>query len=420
LAWFGTGNRFGNVMPFLKSSYAIVSGFGPANSVNSSESLFGYVPPNQTFVFWWAALVVIVIGALAFAHTYKLNSRARIGILLATLVVVWLLFKEGFVRNDSSHNLIFFAAAPLLVTAFDLGRRFWGVLVAGLLALCVVTVVVAGGMPKLVYEPFTSARNFFHEATTLASARQRAHFIEGSRDFLRAWYGIPAPMLALMRGQTVDVAPEEQSVAWVYPEVHFDPLPIIQDYVAYTPFLDQLDRSYLASPEAPRFILRSPGAIDGRNPAFEPPATQLAIECRYREVMSTANWQLLQRSRNLCGPTRYLGTVTTEFNHWIPVPKARYDDSVVATFHLSLGYSWELQTIVFKPPELFMGYNYGQQDWRFVAATAPDLHVLHAASTLRYSRPFAPTSIARFRFFFGGSSGSHPAVEVSFYEIHLK
>jgi hypothetical protein len=224
-------------------------------------------------------------------------------------------------------------------------------------------------------------------------------------------------MLALMRGQTVDVSPLEQTAAWAYPEVHFDPLPVIQDYSAYTSSLDQLDRSYLTTAEAPRYILRTQGAPDGRNQAFEPPATQLAIECRYRQVMVTATWQLLKRGSNKCGPMRSLGTVTTGFNHWVAVPAAPSGDSVVATFHLSLGLSWTLQTVLFKPPNLFMEYNDDKQYWRFVAATAPDLHVLRTATTLGYSQPFVPVSVRSLRFFIRGRGGSLSGIRVAFYEI---
>lgn len=410
LAWFGTGNSFANLVPYAKSSVASVTGYGPAMSLDDPLGIVAHA-------YWWAAFVVIVIGAFAFAHGYKLAPRARIGIGLVTLVVVWFLFKEGFVRYDLSHALIFFAVAPLLLTAFEFGHRFWAVQLGGLLAVCIVTGMAAGGTLALIDRPWTSAQNLYHEATTLVSLGHRAEAIDTSREYLQAYYGVPGPMLALMRGQTVDVSPQEQTAAWAYPGVVFDPLPVIQDYAAYTSSLDQLDQSYLATPEAPRFILRNPGAIDGRNPAFEPPATQLAIECRYRQVMATTRWQLLERSSDRCGPMRSLGTVTTGFNHWVAVPAAPPGDLVVASFHLSLGPLWTLQAILFKPPDLFMGYNDGGQYWRFVAATAADLHVLRALSAVGHSPPFAPVTVKRFRFVMKGKSGSESGIRVSFYEI---
>ena len=114
---------------------------------------------------------------------------------------------------------------------------------------------------------------------------------------------------------------------------------------------------------------------------------------------------------------RSLGTVTTGFNHWVTVPTASPGDSVVATFHLPLGLWWTVQTVLYKPPNLLMGYNDGEQNWRFVAATALDLHVLHAASTLNYSEHFMPVSVTRFRFLINGGGATRSGIRVSFYEI---
>jgi hypothetical protein len=418
-AWFGTGNRFDDVVPFARSSAAIISGYGPAMSYDypyyhNPLGLF----PNRTFTYWWAGVVVMVIAAFALAHARRCALRGRIGIGLVTLVAVWMLFKEGFVRHDSGHDLIFFAVAPLSLAAFNLISRRWEFLVSGLLALCIVAAIVNGGIPPLAERPLTSAKNFVNEATDLVSPSRRTAMIEQSRHSLQAWYKVPEQMLALMRGQTVDVSPQEQSVVWAYPGIRFDPMPVIQDYSAYTSLLDNLDSNFLATTNSPRFILRqNEGGTDGRNPAFEPPATQLAIECRYRQVIATTEWQLLERGSDHCGPLRSLGTVSTGFNHWVAVPPVPPRHAVVATFQLSLGLAWTLQTIVFKPPNLFMGYNDSKNYWRFVAATAPDLHVLHGASSLGYSRPFAPVSVDRLRFFVHGRGESTSGIKITFYQI---
>jgi hypothetical protein len=418
LAWFATGNGFANTVPFARSSAAIISGYGPAMS---KDYPYGYLFPNRAFAYWWAAFVVIVIGGLVFAHGRTLARRARIGIGLMTLVVVWLLFKEGFVRHDASHDVIFFAAALLMVGAFDLGPRLWPPVVAGLIALCVATGIVAGGTPVLIHQPLASAQNFVHEATTLISPGRRTAAIDRSRRLLQKWYSVPSRMLDDMRGHTVDVAPQEQTAAWTYPGVHFDPLPVIQDYSAYTSSLDQLDRTYLATSNAPRFILRlNQPAIDGRNSAFEPPATQLAIECRYHQVMATTTWQLLERGSNRCGPTRFLGSATTGFNRWVTVPAAAPGDSIIGTFDLSLGLSWSVESAIFKPPNVLMGYNNVQEPWRFVAGTAPDPHVLRPASTLGYDAPFVPTAVGRLRFSDGDGGGGPTGIRVSFYEVPVE
>ena len=409
LSWFGTGNGFGNMVPFARSSTEVISGYSAAMSIED---------PSRRYAYWLAAIVAVLIGLFAVAHGRRLQRRSRIGIGVLALVVTWLLFKEGFVRHDY-HDLIFFAVAPLILVALTPGRRSWMV-VPGVLALTGMTAIVVGGTPSFLTRPDVAVRNFSSEAATLASTGRTAAVIDQSRRSLRYWYAIPNRMVVMMSGQTVDISPWEPTVAWAYPQLRFDPLPVITDYNAYTPWLDQLDTSYLASPDSPRFILRQNEAIDGRDPAFEPPNAQLAIECRYRQVAVDAAWQLLERGADRCGSLSSLGTVTTGFEHWVSVPRAPTGDAIVAKFQLAQGWWSGLQTILYKPPEVSINFSYGArtQSWRFVAATAPDLHVIQVASTLGYSSAFVPVAPGHLMFSIEGGSRSAAGVRVSFYGIH--
>lgn len=409
LCWFGTGNGFGNFIAFAKGSAAIISGYAPAMSLEV---------PNRLYTYALVPLVVVVVGGLVLAHTDRLPRKSTVGIGLVTVVILWVLFKEGFVRHDT-HDLIFFGAAPLVLVAFAPKRWSWAP-VMGVLVLTGVYLVAAIGSLPAAPRPDLAVRNFFDEATTLASPGRTASVIDQSRRSLQDTYALPNQMVALMRGQTVDVSPWEQAVVWAYPQIHFDPLPVIQDYSAYTPSLDQLDTSYLTSPDAPRFILRQPWlAIDGRNAAWEPPAAQLAIMCHYRQASGDAQWQLLEQGVNRCGPLRPLGTVTTGFRHWVVVPTAPAGDAIVARFQLSLGSLSSLESVIFKPPNVFMDYNKSYQDWRFVAPTAPDPHILVAASTLGYSRDFVPVSLSSLRFLIAGRNRTSSGVKVSFYRVQV-
>ena len=409
VCWFGTGNGLGNMVPFARGSAAIITGYASAQSLEIA---------TRSYTYGLALLVVVLVGVFSWAHSRGLPRRSSIGIGIVTLVTVWMLIKEGFVRHDG-HDLIFFAVAPLALAAFPPKRRPW-LVVPGVLVLIGVLLIAADGVVPLLPRPDVAVRSLGSEASTLASSHRAAVIIGQSRRSLRTTYALPSRMVAMMRGQTVDISPWEQNVAWAYPQIRFDPLPVIQDYSAYTSSLDQLDTSYVASSDAPRFILRQPVSSDGRDPAFEPPDAQLAIECRYHQVAGDATWQLLERGRYRCGPLRSLGVATTGFGHWLQVPTAPAGDAIVARFQLSVGRLSSLEAVVFKPASVNIQYNGNRKNsWRFVTATGSDLHVLRGASTLGYYSGFTPPLLSSIRFSITGRYPTPSGVRVSFYLIHV-
>jgi hypothetical protein len=230
-------------------------------------------------------------------------------------------------------------------------------------------------------------------------------------------YDIPADMVELTRGATVDIDPVEQTVAWAYPEMRWRPLPTIQDYTAYTPFLDRLDADLIRGPNAPRFILRhqlvsKPGGLVQN---FNPPETQIAIECYYHQVAANKVWQLLERGDNRCGPVQRLGTVDTVLGQPVAVPRAPRGDALVASFdlHTSL-WSHALETL-YKPPETWIEIN-GRR-YRFVSATAGEMHLLRPGASLGYDRAFNPLTISSFSVSIGGAARSRHAIAVTFYAM---
>jgi hypothetical protein len=95
----------------------------------------------------------------------------------------------------------------------------------------------------------------------------------------------------------------------------------------------------------------------------------------------------------------------------VPVPPA--GEMLLATFRLSLPFSWEVENAVFEAPALWLST--GSARLRLVPGTAGDLHVLRPASTLGFARRFVPRGIRSFEVT-GGPGGGDGAVVVSFYE----
>jgi hypothetical protein len=418
VGWFGTGNGLGNIAPFVQHAIPIATGYSAAMANSIQDSGNGYVK--------LLALVsmVLLIGITIWFCRGE-SRRIQIGVITIVAVTTWLLAKESFVRFDAQHSYIFFAALPIMVVALLAPKLNWPGLVIGMAIAVIMCVLAAGSIPSLALRPDTSARHFEQETQALASARKRAAIIKSAHSYMRAVYAIPPAMLRLMNGKTVDVAPWEQNVAWAYPALRFDPLPVPQDYSAYTASLDELDVRDLESSAAPEFILQQVRSlsVDGRLASMDPPTTQLEKECWYREVKASASWQLLKRGTNRCGRVQLVESVSTRSSQSIRVPTVDSHDDLVASFSLSVPISWALENVVLKPPLVCLSAtsagSKGPQSYRFVTGTAGDLHVVSAATTVDYSPPFVPTKLRTISL-----AECHPGtsfgVTVHFYKIPVR
>ena len=90
---------------------------------------------------------------------------------------------------------------------------------------------------------------------TLVSGSRRAKLINDGRFGMAIGYGLDPQMLADLRGHTVAIEPWEIGVAWAY-QLDWDPLPVFQNYQAYTSRLDEANAAEVESPTGPDRILR--------------------------------------------------------------------------------------------------------------------------------------------------------------------
>ena len=116
--------------------------------------------------------------------------------------------------------------------------------------------------------------------------------------------------LAQLQGHSVAVEPWEIGVAWAY-ELDWQPLPVFQNYTAYTPSLDRLNSAAVEDPDGPERILRDdtqvvvpefPGPdLDGRYPGWDPPEQARAVLCNFAPLYADELWQVLGRVPDRCG-----------------------------------------------------------------------------------------------------------------------
>ena len=403
--WFGTGNSLSNLATYLRSSYYEIAGYPQAMGVENSA----------VAQYWIAGLLFVIAAILALAPS-RLPRGPRLGTLGATALAMWILFREGFVRHDAPHDVTFASGAVVVVVALVASSP--GLRVTRLLAVLSTTglaYAMVGSAPWTTTTPSKSITSLAEEARTLGSATRSGGLDRSARDIMQQTYALPAAMLHDIAGHRTSIEPWEENIAWAYPQVRFDPLPVIQDYSSYTTYLDSLDAAYVGSPAAPRYILEQPpAAIDGRDPAFEPPLTRVAIECRYRQVQATSRWQLLKRSPDRCGALQMIGSVHMAPGEVVRVPRAAPSDMVLARFQLQLSAAWQLENLLFKPPAVMLRVD-GSNNYRFIPDTAGDLHILRPSTRLGYSPGYAPGTVSSLSISELGPGASPPSAKVTFY-----
>ena len=117
--------------------------------------------------------------------------------------------------------------------------------------------------------------------------------------------------------------------------------------------------------------------------------------CHYHQVEATTHWQLLAQVPNRCGLLVPLKTIYAAFGKRVDVPEAPPGAAVIASF-AGVGSSllYRLENVVLKARPVQMLTNDG--DFRFIAATADDLHLLRPPASLGYGAAYSPVAIRWF------------------------
>jgi len=300
--WVATSNS--NLLEYVHMSVAIVAGYSGAMS---------YEVGARVDEWYYAAIVLVCLAVCAFAVLHTIERRAQLCMTVAFLGYSWVALKEGYVRHDT-HDLEFFSF--MLVAFLALPWPKLGgpttLLACSLSLTTVLTWAAAGSVPSNLLDFSYDTHQLASSLSTVLSSSRLASTIAQARTSLQAGYHVPPSFLAEMRGQTVAIEPYENTVAWAYQDFTWDPEPVLQQYTAYEPVLDNLDARFLLSDEAPtRILVQPPGvyqAID-QDTYFNAPTADLDLLCRYVQIGATATWQLLARVPNRCGRLRLLGTV---------------------------------------------------------------------------------------------------------------
>lgn len=396
--WLLTGQSLGQVPDFLRNTYEIVSGFSESMVTTTDVE-----PWQVTAATIAAAATAVGLLAASTQASYR-DSRARwCGIALVGLAS-FTVFKEGVVRTDAGHLSLFFSTAAVICIAIPWGRarRWW--MVAALLAIVAMSWPVRPDNQGNRLDPVANVEHAADQLQILASTARREELVEFGKGALRATYDLEPETLAALRGHTVAIEPWEIGVAWAY-DLDWEPLPVIQNYSAYTAALDQLNAEALTAPDGPERLLREnvglvfpefpTRGLDGRFPGWDPPLQARTALCNFEIVHASARWQVLARSGDRCGPSRPLGTVGAEPGEEVEVPAPGPHEVIWAEVGgVEVGGFERLYTSLVHSRTRHAIVN-GERSYRLIPGTAANGLMLRSSNGIGSSGAFAQIPQAR-------------------------
>lgn len=397
--WLIMGQSLGEVPNFLRNTYEIVSGFSPS-MITSTD-----VPAWQvTAATAAAAATALALVAASSQGGYR-DARARWAGVALMALAAFTVFKEGVVRTDAGHLSLFFSTACVLWIAIPWTRARWHWAAAGIAAIVVMgwPVRPEGQMNNL--DPVANVRHAVDQARNLFSESRRRQIVDNGRGGLKATYALEPQTLAALRGHTVAVEPWEIAVAWAY-RLDWEPLPVIQNYSAYTARLDRLNSEALVAADGPERLLREnvgvvypefpTRTIDNRYPGWDPPEQARVALCNFKLIEATERWQVLARVPDRCGPARPLGAVEAEPGETVEVPAPGPREVVWARIGgVEVGGLERLTSLLAHPRTRHAVLNDGKRSYRLLPATAEDGLLLRGSEGIGGKGAFAQIPQAR-------------------------
>lgn len=310
---------------------------------------------------WQAPLYIACCLAFALVHWRYLTAAGRAGgILLAgSALLLFLSFKEGFVRHDL-HAL---TAAEMLAIAgwagLLLGRNDFlpGVALAIGLSGWVLIEFPMAGAPSVT-------ESYSEPALGLVTRLFHSQDLKSDYDDSLAAIRAISPLPALTG--TTDIYSFGQS-ALLASQLDWDPRPVLQSYSAYTPALLRADAAHLAGPSAPDNILYAVQPLDAKLPALDDGASWplLLTDYQFAGFAGHATTQfdgdggivaILTRRKD---PDHFtlqpVLTGMTKLGAAVPLPAS--PGLIWAEVTLKPSLAGKLLTLLYKPPELMIAYN---------------------------------------------------------------
>jgi hypothetical protein len=290
--WLMAGQSLTNLPAFFQTSLAITNGYSEAMAI-------GY---NLTEIKLAIGISLLIIGmttVFTWSKPIQLERGVISGLILLDLFLVW---KAGFVRHDS-HSIIFFSTTTVIpfLISIDTGRTavaqrifytlryltvvlaLGGLLFVGLAIDYTPRIFIGHWNQRLVdnYKMLTRLTQYKQDQDNFVVASKQQHDLPKIR--------------AQVGNATVDTFSYEQGVLLLN-GLNWQPRPVFQSYLAYTPSLLAINGNFFAQSRAPAFVIFKLLEIDSRFPMASDSEVLKILFRDYQPVLVEKGYLLLQRA----------------------------------------------------------------------------------------------------------------------------
>ena len=402
--WIVLRQPLGALGAWVKTSVDVFSGYQAA-MVSDAPVQRSVLHSVLTLVF---VSVVVIAGSIFFGR----ERRRSLTIGVLTLGTLLVFAKQSFTRYDDGHlQRVYTCAAVVLVSAVSTWRqhrsdekalergpfgirRFRGrsPFAWGLLAVVLTGSLYSANVGSdLVAALDPDTRSWRNVVELASSGTRRDAVVTRQRTFLPPELAIPAEVRRALSEGGVHIEPTETSIAWIFPEVRWKPLPVFQSYSAYSGALDDVNaRAYKGGRGTDVVLYRGGFRVDDRLARFESPAAQVAFVCNFRPRVLTDAWQVFVRrpDGSGCSPTaENIAELRVRMGQKVTLPTLPDDAIVVASFSgLEPSLTQRIRALALRAPKLWFEVAKPEPDeppHRFVIGTARQEHLVSLPRCLR-------------------------------------
>lgn len=284
--WMISGQKAENLLAYLGNGFEIAGGYTEA----MAKPLWN---PNVGLSINLISMILLlialgVLGCLVGATFLGATSVNVLFFSLLTSPMLFLAFKEGFVRFDTPHMTLYYSQLLLIAVALLMVKTANGF---RLTTLSSKLVIVSIGV-SCCLAPLNHFDNL-KDISLVLSSEKRVLLLDEQKDRIMKEFEIDEMDAELLnRANGVDVVPTNIALLHAL-NVNWKPRPIFQSYSVYTPKLSQANAAFYLGGGAPDYVFMNYASIDNRYPLFDEPGLILSLLRNYYVQSNYADSYLL-------------------------------------------------------------------------------------------------------------------------------